>query len=102
MKTQGIYEAWSMPGCPEEEGTITATEAKPIGACIIVASSVRKFRIYHDTRSMSNRGCWKIEERITVGTSHPCETWESLPDGEEYNTLREAKSVARRLARGIS
>jgi hypothetical protein len=96
----GIYEAWCMPGCPEEQGTITAAEAKPIGATNIIASSFRKFRIWHDERSFDNRGCWRIDERIVVGTTHPAETWESLADGDEYSSLREAKAVARRLARG--
>lgn len=97
-----LYEAWKLPGGDEEVGTISATEAKPIGAQIIIASASRKFRIWHDERSFDNRGCWRLEERWAVGTKHPTDDWRMVSvDGNdgEYCSLREARAVARRMAR---
>lgn len=97
---RGIYEAWKLPGSDEEEGSISSTEAKPIGATIIIAGLYRKFRIWWDERSLCyDRGCWRLEERNVVGARHPAEEWIAL---DEFRSLRQAKAEATRLAKGAT
>ena len=95
---RGIYEAWKLPGCEEVVEPISATDAKPIGAMIIIASASRKFRIWWNENAIAyDRGGWRLEERWVLGRDGRGADWQYV---DEFRTLREAKVTARRLALG--
>lgn len=95
--TAGVYEAWRVPGGEEVMEPITASEAKPIGAVILLANAYRKFRIWWSENSVAyDRGCWVLEERWPRGTREAIDDWEKV---DEFRALQEAKAVARRMLR---
>lgn len=92
--TPTLYEAWRLPGQDAwQEGEISASEAKTLGAVIKVKGASREFHVEYDGRELP----WSLLENQPVGTPGAVDNFVPL---DAFSTMTEARAVARMLARG--
>lgn len=95
-KRPKIHFSWSMPGCPPEDGLITAKELKPIGARIHIHCGGYYFMVDHHDNWGDERFPWRLMHRVVVGQNAPSENWDVL---EEFPSLASALKEAKRIIR---
>lgn len=95
-----LYEAWRLPGFDAwQEGEISATEAKAIGAIIKVKGVAREFHLKYESRWGDDRFPWKLRENQPVGTLG---AEDNFVEVNEFSTMTAARAEARMLARGAA
>lgn len=97
VKASGIYEAWRLPGSDWQEGEISATEAKALGATIKVKGAAREFHVKFNDKWGDDRFPWKLRENQPVGTLG---AEDNFVEVNEFSTMTSARAEARALARG--
>jgi hypothetical protein len=95
----GLYEAWRLPGGIEQEGEISATEARTLGAAILIAGAARKFIVKCRDNWGDDRFPWKLLENRPVGTLGAEDNYEEI---DEFSTMTAARAQARAFARGAA
>lgn len=95
-----LYEAWRLPGFDAwQEGEISATEAKAVGAIIKIKGVAREFRLKYESRWGDDRFPWKLRENQPVGTLG---AEDNFIEVNEFSTMTAARAEARMLARGAA
>jgi hypothetical protein len=87
---------WRSPGGPWTEGSISAKEAKAIGATITVTGNGKRFEINHKDNWGDERFPWRLFGVIAVGEHRSADSALQI---DEFPSLRESVTAARKMAR---
>lgn len=86
----GVRVGWCLPGSEITWGSISAREAKPIGAKIVIDGPGGRFIVYHHDNWGDERSPWRLTRRTPED--------DDTEVMDEFSQMRDAVQVARRYA----